>query len=377
MELLSATWLGHPAPVSAAGSLRDDSDAIDAQPLIREYFSAQLHRDQPEAFRASHSRLFDYLCETTKPHRPDGLDGISPPCPRPLDRSAATDACRVGDAGSAEGLEERRLSCQQPERVGGDAGPVAGRRDRRPPVDHPRRPERRCVPSDGTSHHGDGCLAPVRPAGCGRRPLRRAQRMQQEMRPQFDLLYSLWGFRYCDWLLAPAEQAAWQHFLNLPISDPISQISDCLAEVERRASATFNWMSDEPNAPILTLAADHLTLARVGLVRAILDADPKSGTGIGVGEAATLPPSRELWDYLARQEPRPPEIPFVGYVLTGWKPVLRTRSRCSTCRTSPPPSTASALQVDGPDSPRIARCITLPLHPLPRLPPPPRRTGRC
>ena len=31
-----------------------------------------------------------------------------------------------------------------------------------------------------------------------------AERMQKESRPEFDLLYSLRGFQYCDWLLAPA-----------------------------------------------------------------------------------------------------------------------------------------------------------------------------
>ena len=37
-----------------------------------------------------------------------------------------------------------------------------------------------------------------------------AERMQQEHQPQFDLLYSLQGFQYCDLLLAPAERAAWR-----------------------------------------------------------------------------------------------------------------------------------------------------------------------
>ncbi|MCU0753804.1 MAG: hypothetical protein MUE46_01610 [Xanthomonadales bacterium] len=51
---------------------------LDAHPLIREYFAEKLKRDQPEAFRAAHSRLFDYLCVTTEPHLPDGIDGIAP-----------------------------------------------------------------------------------------------------------------------------------------------------------------------------------------------------------------------------------------------------------------------------------------------------------
>jgi tetratricopeptide (TPR) repeat protein len=95
-----------------------------------------------------------------------------------------------------------------------------------------------------------------------------AERMQQEDQPQLELLYSMAGFRYCDWLLAPAEQAAWQHLLDQPLSNSKSQISDGLAEVERRATTTLGW--GKQFGSLLTIALDHLTLARVGLIRAIL-----------------------------------------------------------------------------------------------------------
>jgi hypothetical protein len=36
----------------------------------------------------------------------------------------------------------------------------------------------------------------------------------QRMAPELPLLYSLRGFRYCDWLLAPAERAAWRTLLG-------------------------------------------------------------------------------------------------------------------------------------------------------------------
>jgi hypothetical protein len=186
--LIENELLSHAGGDDYTGSLL--AVPIDAHPLIREYFAAQLKRDQPEAFRAAHSRLFDYLCKNT-PHRPDGIDGLAPlyeavthgclagrqqeacekvyrdrilrgtgsdgfystrklgaigadlaavaavlrravepgvaepdrsrsglaaergrippPCPRPLDRSAATDACRVGDGSSAEGLENAAI----------------------------------------------------------------------------------------------------------------------------------------------------------------------------------------------------------------------------------------------------------------------------
>ncbi|MCB1230805.1 MAG: hypothetical protein KDN19_11090 [Verrucomicrobiae bacterium] len=51
---------------------------VDAHPLIREYFAKQLRETQEKAFRAAHSRLFDHLCESTTPHRPDGIDGLQP-----------------------------------------------------------------------------------------------------------------------------------------------------------------------------------------------------------------------------------------------------------------------------------------------------------
>lgn len=50
---------------------------IDAHPLVREYFAAQLREKQPNAFRAAHGRLFDHLCEITD-YRPDTLEGLQP-----------------------------------------------------------------------------------------------------------------------------------------------------------------------------------------------------------------------------------------------------------------------------------------------------------
>ncbi|MFM7836681.1 MAG: hypothetical protein ACKPJD_33220, partial [Planctomycetaceae bacterium] len=43
-----------------------------------------------------------------------------------------------------------------------------------------------------------------------RRLFATAEELQQELQPQYPRLYSLQGFRYCDLLLVPAEQAAWR-----------------------------------------------------------------------------------------------------------------------------------------------------------------------
>jgi tetratricopeptide (TPR) repeat protein len=72
IDLLSRS---EPRPAAAIDAHR--AAAIDAHPLVREYFSEQLQRESPEAFRAAHSRLFDHLCKTT-PYRPDDLPGLLP-----------------------------------------------------------------------------------------------------------------------------------------------------------------------------------------------------------------------------------------------------------------------------------------------------------
>jgi tetratricopeptide (TPR) repeat protein len=101
-----------------------------------------------------------------------------------------------------------------------------------------------------------------------------AERMQKERQPQFDLLYSMQGFRYCDWLLAPAERAAWQALLRgtggTAVAEPHGQggHATICSEVERHAKAA--QVMAIRNKWLLNIALDHLTLARAGLVRALL-----------------------------------------------------------------------------------------------------------
>jgi hypothetical protein len=326
------------------------ADAIDAHPLIREYFAAQLKRDQPAAFQAAHSRLFDYLCENT-PHRPDGMDGLAPlyeavthgclagrhqvACDKVyvdrILRGTGSDGFystfKLGAIGAdlaavaaffdepwrqvSPNLTEThqawllseaafnlralgRLSeALQPMRAGlemrvqqkswkeaainasnlSELELTLGRlpdavTDARQSITHADQSSvgfeqmaRRTTAADALHQSGQRADAGILFA--------EAERRQQDMQPQFDLLYSLWGFRYCDWLLAPAEQAAWQHLLNQPISNSKSQISDGLADVERRATTTLSWATDAA-VDLLSAALDHLTLAHVGLIRAIL-----------------------------------------------------------------------------------------------------------
>ncbi len=340
------------------------ADAIDAHPLIREYFAAQLKRDQPEAFRAAHSRLFDYLCENT-PHRPDGMDGLAPLY------EAVTHGCLAGRhqeacdkvyvdrilRGTGSGgvysikklgaigadlaavaaffdepwrkvspnltesdqawlLNEaafhlralgRLTEALQPMRAGlemavrqkdwknaaiyaanlSELEVTLGRLadaviDARQPITHAdqsgdafQRMISRTTAADALHQSGQRAEAGTLFA--------EAERLQQEREPEFDLLYSVQGFRYCDWLLAPAEQAAWQQLLNQPLSNLESQISDCFANVERRGNKMFEWRV--PSDSLLDIALDHLTLARVGLIRAIL-ANPLPQPPLGLPHVA-------------------------------------------------------------------------------------------
>jgi hypothetical protein len=54
------------------------SVAIDAHPLVRQYFAEQLKNKAPQAYRLAHSLLFDHLCKQTKQFQPDDLSGLMP-----------------------------------------------------------------------------------------------------------------------------------------------------------------------------------------------------------------------------------------------------------------------------------------------------------
>jgi TIR domain len=349
VTLTEQQWNFAVTRLSKVDLLSVSADAIDAHPLIREYFAAQLQREQPEAFRAAHSRLFDYLCENT-PHRPDGIDGLAPlyeavthgclagrqqeACDKvyvdrilrgtnndgfystnklgaigadlaavaaffdaPWDHvspnlTAARQSWLLNQAAVRLFALGRLNEALQPMRVSGEMDVEAGQwkgaaisysnlselevklgrlpdavTDARQSITHAdqsgdafQRLTKRTSAADALHQSGQRMEAGS--------VFAEAERMQQKMQPQFDVLYSLQGFRYCDWLLATAEKAAWQQLLHQPLSNSASQISGSLAEIERRATTTLAWVT--PQNWLLDIALDHLTLARVGLIRAIL-----------------------------------------------------------------------------------------------------------
>ena len=54
------------------------SSAIDAHPLLREYFAKQLRETRPESWKAAHRRLYEHLTTTTKDKDAPTLDDLQP-----------------------------------------------------------------------------------------------------------------------------------------------------------------------------------------------------------------------------------------------------------------------------------------------------------
>ena len=104
---------------------------------------------------------------------------------------------------------------------------------------------------------------------------REAEAMQAQWQPDYPLLYSLWGFRYCDLLLAQAERAAWQRQLALSPwqgEGRGEEIDACHAVGQRAKGAQRAWREIFTNEEsLLDIALDHLTLGRAALLRAVLD----------------------------------------------------------------------------------------------------------
>jgi hypothetical protein len=95
---------------------------------------------------------------------------------------------------------------------------------------------------------------------------REAKQMQAERQPNYPLLYSLPGFKYCDLLLAPCERAAWGKAEGGRQKD--EWIAACRT-VSHRAAQTLKWV-ESWQKDILSAALDHLTLGRAAFYEALL-----------------------------------------------------------------------------------------------------------
>jgi tetratricopeptide (TPR) repeat protein len=148
---------------------------------------------------------------------------------------------------------------------------------------------------------------------------REAEQMQAEREPEYPLLYSLPGFRYCDLLLTEAERAAWRVILECGDLSPLSNVAErpfaarplspnslesasrgdkesgpgaesvdksphskALRAVSGRGAKMFEWRV--PGDSLLDIALDHLTLGRAALYAAVLSADSLSSFVVAPGD---------------------------------------------------------------------------------------------
>jgi hypothetical protein len=354
VKLTQPQWNIAVKRLSEVELLSVSADAIDAHPLIREYFAAQLKRDQPEAFQAAHSRLFDYLCENT-PHRPDGIDGLAPlyeavthgglagrhqeACDKVYrDRilrgtgsdgfystnklgaigadlaavaaffdqpwrqvspnlTAADQAWLLNQAAFSlralgrltEALQPMRAALEMSVRLKDwkSAAIYSGNlseleltlgwlpdavTDARQSITHAdqsgdasQRMARRTTAADALHQSGQRMEAGTLFA--------EAERMQQEYQPQFDLLYSLPGFRYCDWLLADLHRLAW--FLTMEGTAKTNGWQSPQAEAEwravyERATRIRGLSRENGGGSLLEQALNELAVGRAVMIEALV-----------------------------------------------------------------------------------------------------------
>ena len=281
--------------LSDADLLTVTPEAVDAHPLIREYFAKQLKDTQPAGFQAAHSRLFDHLCKTTPP-RPDNLDGLQPLY------QAVVHGCLAGRQEDARKKvyvdrilrgtgSDGNFSTFMLGAIGADLAAIAAFFDEPWSLVSPSfrdadqgwllaeaafslralgRPTEALQPmraaleiaiqqknwrnaalgasnlselevtlgqlTDAVVNSRQSIIHADESRDAGQRMISRSiaantlhlsgqrvdagtlftevERMQTELQPEFNLLYSVRGFHYCDWLLAPTERAAWQAFFR-------------------------------------------------------------------------------------------------------------------------------------------------------------------
>jgi tetratricopeptide (TPR) repeat protein len=96
---------------------------------------------------------------------------------------------------------------------------------------------------------------------------REAEQMQQEMQPDYPLLYSVASFRYCDLLLAAPERASWQ-VENAKYEARNAELLEVCRAVAQRATQALTIA--EQHLGLLDIALGHLTLGRAALYEAVL-----------------------------------------------------------------------------------------------------------
>ncbi len=337
----------------AAGTLL----ALDAHPLLREYFAKRLKDEggrmkggETSSFQLAHRRLYEHLCEDTKDKPNATLEDLQPlyqavahGCQAGLQQEACEKVYRdrilrgTGDDGfystkklgafgsdlgavacffetpwhrvspaltaaaqawllneaafrlralgrlteslepmraalerdvKRESWKEAAISASNLSELELTLGAVAGAvRDAEQSVDYADRSGDANWRYASRTTHADALHQAGRCAEAEAR-FSEAEQLQANDQPDYPLLYSLPGFRYCDLLLAQAEQAAWGKDEGGGMKNELLAVCRAVSE---RAAQTLKWAEDY-NLSLLTRALDQLMLGRAALYEAMLSA---------------------------------------------------------------------------------------------------------
>jgi tetratricopeptide (TPR) repeat protein len=130
-----------------------------------------------------------------------------------------------------------------------------------------QRMSKRTTHADALHQTGQAALA--------RELFQAAEALQQEDQPDYPRLYSLWGFRYCDLLLAQG-------------GDPSTTLRERIGEVLERAEYDLDcWTNHFSNGSLLDFSLPKLTLGRAHLQQLLLP----STSGRGAGGEGLIPRS--------------------------------------------------------------------------------------
>ncbi len=329
--------------------------ALDAHPLIREYFAQTTAGEQTEAWQAAHRRLYTYLCENTEDKKTPTVDDLQPlyqavahGCKAGMQQQACDDVYKARILRwdefystkklGAFGTDLGALACffEQPwqrvspvlsegeqawllnlaaswlralGRLTEAAGPMratlamfvkqenwqhaaavasnlaaleltladlAGAvRDAEQAVTHADRSGDAFQRMSKRTTHADALHQAGR-SDAATALFCEAEAMQAERQPAYPLLYSLWGFRYCELLLVAPQTCAWrcsvQNCFDLVAADVLMQAQTCQLVTER-AAQLLAWDEADTHA-LLDIALDHLMLGRAALFAAILAGQP-------------------------------------------------------------------------------------------------------
>ena len=335
--------------------------SLDTHPHIREYFSTQLRENNPDAWRAAHRRLYEYLRDNTHEGEEPRLENLQPlyqavahGCQAGLQQEAWDEVqypriLRKGSGYSikklaAHGAELAALACYFEKRfnkvsvsvsrsgqaiiLNGAAyclrvsgrlleslGPIRASlqitvedqhwknaalrasnlseleltlgdiaeavRDAKASVTYADLSKDAFWKTASRSTCADALHQAGRPAEieAAQALFREAEQMQKERQPDYPLLYSTSGFKYCDLLLAAPERAAWQVFgQKVETVGDISELLEVCSAVGQRAAKTLDWwLNHFTNASLFDTAMEHLTQGRASLYETILT-NSKLGT---------------------------------------------------------------------------------------------------